>query len=89
MKHKKPDIVEWDTEQKTGKIIEVSCPEDVNVMLKINKKENINGALIRNMQLIYKDYTFMFVLIIIGALGTVLKRLTSSLNEPVFFEGRK
>ena len=29
----------------------------------------------------YKDYTFMFVLIIIGALGTMLKRLESSLNE--------
>ena len=78
VKHKKPDIVEWDIEQKTGKIIEVSCREDVNVMLKINEKENIYGPLIRNMQLIYKHYTFMFVLIIIGALGTVPKRLKSS-----------
>ena len=29
----------------------------------------------------YKDYTFMFVPIIIGALGTMLKRLEYSLYE--------
>ena len=55
--------------------MEVSCLADVNAMSKINKKENIYGPLIRNMQLTYKDYTFMFVPIIIGALGTVPKRL--------------
>ena len=81
VKHNKPDIIEWDTEQKTCKIIEVSCPANVNVMSKINEKENIYGPLIRNMQLMYKDYTCMFVPIIIGALGTVSKRLESSLNE--------
>ena len=41
VKHNKPDIIEWDTEQKTCKIIEVNCPADVNVMSKINEKENI------------------------------------------------
>ena len=81
VKHNKPNIIEWDTEQKTCKIIEVNCLADVNVMSKINEKENIYGPLIRNMQLMYKDYTFMFVPIIIGALGTVPKRLESSSNE--------
>ena len=37
-------------------------------MSKINEKENIYDPLIRNMQLMYKDFTFMFVPIIIGAL---------------------
>ena len=69
------------TEQKTCKIIKVTYPADVNVMSKINEKEKIYGPLIRNMQLMYKDYTFMFVPIIIRALGTVPKRLESSLNE--------
>ena len=69
VKHNKPDIIQWDNEQKTCKIVEVSCPADVNVMSKINKKENIYGLLIRNMQLIYKNFTFMFVSIIIGPLG--------------------
>ena len=50
-------------------------------MSKINEKENIYGQLIRNMQLMYKDHTSMFVPIIIGALGTVPKHLESSLNE--------
>ena len=69
------------TEQKTCKIIKVTYPADVNVMSKINEKEKIYGPLIRNMQLMYKDYTFMFVPIIIRALATVPKRLESSLNE--------
>ena len=72
------------TEQKTCKIIKVTYPADVNVMSKINEKEKIYGPLIRNMQLMYKDYTFMFVPIIICALGTVPKRLESSLNELSF-----
>ena len=82
VKHNKPDIIEWDTEQKTCEIIEVSCPADVNLLSKINEKENIYGPLIRNMQLMYTDYTFMFVPIIIGAFSrTVPKCLESSLNE--------
>ena len=48
-KHNKPEIIEWDIEQKTCKIIDVSCPTDGNVMSKINDKENIFGPLIRNM----------------------------------------
>ena len=50
-------------------------------MSKRNEKENIYGPLIRNMPLMCKYYMFMFVPIIIGALGTVPKRLESSLNE--------
>ena len=38
VKHNKPDIIQWDNEQKTCKIVQVSCPADVNVMSKINKK---------------------------------------------------
>ena len=37
----------------------------------------------------YKDYTFMFVPIIIGTLGTIPKRLISSLKELVFFRRKK
>ena len=41
------------------------------------------------MQLMYKDYTFMFMPIIIVTLGTVPKRLESSLKELVFFRRKK
>ena len=37
----------------------------------------------------YKDYTFMFVPITIGTLGTVPKRLISSLKELVFFSKKE
>ena len=37
----------------------------------------------------YKDYTFMFVPIIIVTLGTVPKRLESSLEELVFFSKKE
>ncbi|XP_057295655.1 uncharacterized protein LOC130624072 [Hydractinia symbiolongicarpus] len=32
VKHNKPDIIQWDLQSKTCKIIEISCPADVNVM---------------------------------------------------------
>ena len=51
VKHNKPNITEWDTKQKTCNIIQVSFPADVNFMSRINEKENIDGPLIRNMQL--------------------------------------
>ena len=43
-------------------------------MSKINETEKIYGPLIRNIQLMYKDYRFMFVLIIIVALGMFRKQ---------------
>ena len=73
--HNRPDLVVWNLKEKTCNIIEFSCPADVNVSAKVTEKENIYAHLIRNLQLMYHEYKFIFTPVIIGALGTVTKCL--------------
>ena len=73
--HNRPDLVVWNLKEKTCNIIEFSCPADVNVSAKVSEKENIYAHLIRNLQLMYSEYKFIFTPIIVGALGTVTKCL--------------
>ena len=50
-------------------------------MEKINNKINIYGLLICNLQIMYPQYKFNMILIIVGALGYILKGLTSYLQD--------
>ena len=81
VKHNRPDMVIWNHKDKCCTVVEVSCPLDVNVLQKESEKEHIYGPLMRGMQLMYADYTFAFVPIIIGATGYVSKNLTSNIME--------
>jgi hypothetical protein len=74
-------MVIWNHKDKCCTVVEVSCPLDVNVLQKESEKEHIYGPLMRGMQLMYADYTFAFVPIIIGATGYVSKNLTSNIME--------
>ena len=38
---------------------------------KIQEKENIYGPLLRNLQILYPEYSYQFIPIIIGALGSI------------------
>lgn len=44
---------------------------NVEIELKISGKENIHVDLLRNLQLLYMDFKFRFILEIIGVLGNV------------------
>ena len=79
--HSKPDIVIWAQEKKICTILEVSCPTDVNISRKIDEKLNNYAPLVRNMQIMYSDYKFAIVPIIIGALGYVSKCLSKYLFQ--------
>ena len=70
-KNNKPDLIIWNNEVKTCQLIEFSCSAEVNVPKKVSEKENIYGPLIRSMQLLYSDYKFEFIPIIVGALGSI------------------
>ena len=63
----------WYMIKKSFCIIEFSFPVDINIVDKVSEKENIYRPLIRNMQMMYENYSFMFILIIVGALGHVPK----------------
>ena len=52
-------------------MVEFSCPEDINVSKKVSEKENIYGPLIRSLQLLYPDYKFESIPIIVGALVSI------------------
>ena len=54
--HNKPDVLVWDTDQKICKIIEFSCPCDVNLIGKTSGKINTYGPLIRNLQISCPQY---------------------------------
>ena len=70
-KNNKPDLIVWNSEIKTCQVVEFSCPADVNVSKKVSEKENIYGPLICSMQLLYPDYKFELIPIIVGALGSI------------------
>ena len=47
VKHNKPNLLIWCHDTKTCKIVEFSCPADVNVIKKIQEKEdNYHGTII-------------------------------------------
>ena len=79
-----PDLVIWDIENKNCRIIEFSCPADVNVTRKAPEKLENYGLLIRILQLTHPNYKFLFVPIIIGALGTVPKDLYENIRQLEF-----
>ena len=80
IKHNKPDLVIWNKTEKICTIIEFSCPADINISKKIAEKTDNYGPLIRNLQIMYPQYRFMFVPIIVGAFGWVPKSLKDELQ---------
>ena len=63
----------WYMTTKLRYIIKFSFPVDINIVNKVSEKENIYGPLIKNMQMMYENYSFMFILIVVSALGHVPK----------------
>ena len=61
----------WSMLNKLWYVIEFSWPADIKIVNKVLEKENINRPLIRNMQMMYENYSFMFIPIIVGTLGHV------------------
>ena len=87
-KNNKPDLIIWNNEVKTCQVVEFSCPTDINVSKKVSEKENIYGPLIRSMQLLYPDYKFEFITIIVEALGSIVTCLLQGI-ERLGFKGKE
>ena len=86
--HDRPDMIVWDMTKKLCYIIEFSCPADINIVNKVSEKENIYGPLIRNMQMMYENYSFMFIPIIVGALGHVPKCIFTNIENLGFTKNK-
>ena len=87
-KNNKPHLIIWNSEVKTCQVVEFSCPADINVSKKVSEKENIYGPLIRSMQLLYPDYKFEFIPIIVGTLGSIPTCLLQGI-ERLGFTGKE
>ena len=81
IKHNKPDLIVWNRHTKICYIIEFSCPADINVSKKVEEKITTYGPLVRNLQIMYQEYKFKMLPIIVGALGTIPKSTKISLKE--------
>lgn len=62
-------------------MIEFSCPADINIFRKINKKINTYGPLLRKLQILYLEYIFEMIAAVVGALSYVPKCLIPYLSE--------
>ena len=71
LKNNRPDLIIWDLHSKECQVVEFSCPGDINVTQKSKSKENTYDPLLRNLQILYPEYSYQFIPIIIGALGSI------------------
>ena len=60
--------------------MEFSCPTDINISKKIVEKTDNYGSLMQNLQIMYPQYRFMFVPIIVDAFSWVPKSLKHELQ---------
>ena len=67
--HNPPDMVIWDNQDKTCKIVDICVPLDINVDLRDTTKVDNYAPLVD--QLLYSEYKHQTIPVIIGAMGTV------------------
>ena len=81
VRHNTPDLLIWNLPEKYCNVIEINCPPDVNVTKKTQEKKDNYGPLMRMLQLVYPDYTFTFIPVIIAALDTIPKDLATNIKK--------
>ena len=86
--HNKPDLIIWNHEKFVCTAVELSCPLDSNITKQVAEKKNIYGPLIRNMQIMYPNYEFEMIPVVIGCLGYVQKDLKRYIKQ-LGFDDRK
>ena len=74
----------WDHDEKICQVIEFSCPADINLSRKVEEKVAAYGPLTRNLQIMYKDYNFKMLPVVVGALGAIPNASKESLKEMKF-----
>ena len=79
IKCNKPDMVIRNHKDHQYTITEFSCPTDINIGKEIKEKIDNYGPLIRNLQMMYKNFDFKFILIILVYLNRYLQE---TLNYP-------
>ena len=84
--HNKPDLIIWNRETKICSVIEFTCLLDININKKVKEKLENYGQLVGNLQIMYPDYKFQVVTIVVRIMGSVPKSLTNYLQMIGFSE---
>ena len=84
--HNKPDLIIWNRETKICSVIEFTCLLDININKKVKAKLENYGQLVGNLQIMYPDYKFQVVPIVVRTMGSVPKSLTNYLQMIGFSE---
>ena len=79
-KNNGPDLIIWDLISKECQVVEFSCPGHINVIRKTQEKENTYDPLLRNLQILYPEYSYQFTPISIRALGSIPCNLKDNLK---------
>ena len=82
--HNKPNVVLWNHNEKLCSIIEFICPADINFSRKIDEKMNAYCLHLRILQILYTEYKFEAIPIVVGAIGSVTKSLNTILKSAWF-----
>ena len=80
VKHNRPDVIVIDRGKKTWTLVDFSVPLDKNIVSKENEKIEKYGILAREVRRIYRVST-KIVPVVVGALGTIPRRLGGFLKE--------
>ena len=88
VEHNKPDIVVWEKDTKTCKIIDICVPLDENVLNQEKKKNDTYVQLAIGLARLYPDYQYKIIPIVLGATGLVTKSLVKNMKELSFDDAR-
>ena len=79
--HNKPDLIIWNQKKGVCTVVNFSCPLDSNITKKVAQKKNNYGPLIRNMQIMYPNYKFEMILVVIGCFSYVQNNLEMYIKQ--------
>ena len=80
-KFNKPDLVIWDNELNTWKIIDICVPLDENVKTNEKEKSDKYAVLAVALKRLYPEYSYSVTPIVLGATGLVTDSLLHNLKE--------
>ena len=81
MPHNKPDLVIWNTKEKTCNTVEFSSPADINILEKEEEKLSAYVPLVQNPQIMHLNYHYKIIPIVVGAPGSIQKLLNGYLCQ--------
>ena len=79
--HNKPDLVIWNHEKVVCIVVDFICSLGSNIRKKVAEKKTNYGPLNRNMQIMYPDYKFEMIPVVIGYLGYVQNDLKTYMKQ--------